>query len=272
MLIKRVITATLLFGSLLLLLFSGYPLAFEMVLTVFFALASWECFRMFGYAHPAFGALVWMPVFPMLIYMVDLSRLAWFFGLCTLLWCFRFAPALKYGLPSQNDAANHRLCGMYVATTLGFFLGVYALFKHSPLFLLSIISIVIIADVGAYTFGKAFGKHKLAPKISPSKTWEGAIGGWLSVLAAASISVAIPFFGDTFAAKFQLRLGWVGLFAILTFLVASSVVGDLFESRLKRRAGMKDSSNLLPGHGGVLDRIDALIPVLPLASLLDMLL
>jgi phosphatidate cytidylyltransferase len=74
---------------------------------------------------------------------------------------------------------------------------------------------------------------------------------------------------DTFAVKLQLRWGWPGFFTALTLLVAASIVGDLFESQLKRRAGRKDSSNLLPGHGGVLDRIDALIPALPLAVLFD---
>jgi len=96
-------------------------------------------------------------------------------------------------------------------------------------------------------------------------------GGIFSVLVFAVIVTLIPDLQDTFMVKFQSRLGWFGLFAILTLLVSCSVVGDLFESRLKRRVGAKDSSNLLPGHGGVLDRIDALLPVLPLASLLDLL-
>lgn len=272
MLKTRVITALCLFSFLIVLLFSGYVRAFELVLTCFFALASWESFRLFGNAYPAWGALLLAPFFPLIIYAVDLSRLSVLLGLCTAIWCLRFAPTLKIGLPPIKSTANYMLSGMYSTTILVFFLGVYALYRHSPLFLLSIISIVIIADTGAYVFGKRFGKHKLAPKISPAKTWEGAIGGWLSVLVIAAISTKIPILSDTFAVKVQTRLGWFGLFAVLTLLVACSVVGDLFESRLKRRAGMKDSSNLLPGHGGVLDRIDALIPVLPLASLLDRLL
>jgi phosphatidate cytidylyltransferase len=144
------------------------------------------------------------------------------------------------------------------------------LFSHSPLFLLSVMAIVWVADIGAYFSGKAFGKRKLAPSISPGKSWEGAIGGGIAVLVLASLSVVYG--GDAFADTFAARVahGWAGrpCWRILVLMVAASVVGDLFESQLKRRAGMKDSSNLLPGHGGVLDRIDALIPVLPLAALI----
>jgi phosphatidate cytidylyltransferase len=133
------------------------------------------------------------------------------------------------------------------------------LFSHSPLYLLSVMAIVWVADIGAYFSGKAFGKRKLAPSISPGKSWEGAIGGGIAVLVLSALSVSYggdAFVADTFAARVR-RLGWPALLAMLVLIVAASVVGDLFESQLKRRAGMKDSSALLPGHGGVLDRIDA---------------
>ncbi|MNQ49508.1 Phosphatidate cytidylyltransferase [compost metagenome] len=128
-----------------------------------------------------------------------------------------------------------------------------------------------IADIGAYFSGKAFGKRKLAPSISPGKSWEGAIGGGIAVLLIAAITIiaapSLPVLQDTFAVQLQLRRGWLVALLVLLLVVAASIVGDLFESQLKRRAGIKDSSNLLPGHGGVLDRIDALIPVLPFAAL-----
>lgn len=135
-------------------------------------------------------------------------------------------------------------------------------------FVLSILLVVWLADIGAYFAGKTFGKHKLAPAISPGKTWEGAIGGWLAVMIVAGVALAAHAFEPTLVSALLQRAGWVRTLFALTVLVAFSIVGDLFESMLKRQAGVKDSSALLPGHGGVLDRIDALLPVLPLAMLL----
>lgn len=135
-------------------------------------------------------------------------------------------------------------------------------------FVLSVLLVVWLADIGAYFAGKAFGKHKLAPAISPGKTWEGAVGGWLAVLAIASLAITAHAFEPTLFSALGTKVGWLRAFVVLTVLVAFSIVGDLFESMLKRQAGVKDSSGLLPGHGGVLDRIDALLPVLPLAMLL----
>lgn len=135
------------------------------------------------------------------------------------------------------------------------------------IFVLSLLLIVWLADIGAYFAGRRFGRHKLAPAISPGKTWEGAIGGWLSVVVVATLMLAAHPGVTTVAGVLVGRLGIVGAVLALSLLVAFSIVGDLFESLLKRQAGVKDSSQLLPGHGGVLDRIDALLPVLPLAVL-----
>ncbi|AXF08260.1 phosphatidate cytidylyltransferase [Paraburkholderia sp. GV068] len=135
-------------------------------------------------------------------------------------------------------------------------------------FVLSLLLLVWLADIGAYFSGKAFGKHKLAPAISPGKTWEGAIGGWLAVMIVAVAAVLSHAFEPTLYSELWAHWGAPRALLALTLLVAFSVVGDLFESMMKRQAGVKDSSGLLPGHGGVLDRIDALLPVLPLAMLL----
>ncbi|MET3820047.1 phosphatidate cytidylyltransferase [Burkholderia sp. PvR073] len=135
-------------------------------------------------------------------------------------------------------------------------------------FVLSLLLVVWLADIGAYFAGKAFGKRKLAITISPGKSWEGAIGGWFAVMVVAGVAMAAHWFEPTLFSAFAARYGMPGAWAALTLLVAYSVIGDLFESLLKRQAGVKDSSGLLPGHGGVLDRVDALLPVLPLAMLL----
>ncbi|MDR5819972.1 phosphatidate cytidylyltransferase [Caballeronia sp. LZ043] len=135
-------------------------------------------------------------------------------------------------------------------------------------FVLSLLLVVWLADIGAYFAGKAIGRHKLAPSISPGKTWEGAIGGWLAVIVIGALAATTGFYAPTVFTAFAERLGWDRAFVALSVLVAFSVIGDLFESLLKRQAGVKDSSGLLPGHGGVLDRIDALLPVLPIALLM----
>jgi phosphatidate cytidylyltransferase len=135
-------------------------------------------------------------------------------------------------------------------------------------FVLSLLLVVWLADIGAYFAGKRFGRRKLAPSISPGKTWEGVLGGWLLVLLVALIAMQTRVFAPTLFTAFAERLGWPRALLGVSVLVAFSVAGDLFESLLKRQAGVKDSSGLLPGHGGVLDRVDALLPVLPLAMLL----
>jgi len=135
-------------------------------------------------------------------------------------------------------------------------------------YVLSLLLVVWLADIGAYFAGKALGRHKLAPAISPGKTWEGAAGGWLAVMVVALVAALSRAFEPTLFSVLFDGFGAARALFTLTVLVAFSVIGDLFESMLKRQAGVKDSSGLLPGHGGVLDRIDALLPVLPLALLL----
>jgi phosphatidate cytidylyltransferase len=138
-------------------------------------------------------------------------------------------------------------------------------------FLLSVLTLVWMADIAAYAGGKALGRRKLAPTISPGKSWEGALSGFVGVclLAAAWLWADARGWGDGTSLYARLWAQGPLLAAVLlAFLVCMSVVGDLVESLVKRSAGVKDSSQLLPGHGGVLDRVDALLPVLPLAMML----
>ena len=136
-------------------------------------------------------------------------------------------------------------------------------------FILSVFCLVWSADICAYAGGRAFGKRKLAPGISPGKSWEGVWSGMLGALVVAAVWLTVDATGVVDSASlYQVivaHLGYAGLALVVVFLVAMSVVGDLFESLVKRSAGAKDSSGLLPGHGGVLDRVDALLPVFPIA-------
>lgn len=124
-----------------------------------------------------------------------------------------------------------------------------------PRWALFALAIAWAADSGAYFAGVRFGKHKLAPRISPGKSWEGVLGGVAAILLLAV--VATPWLG-----LFWSELGWLLLLTIVTMIF--SVVGDLFESLMKRHSGYKDSSDLIPGHGGLMDRLDSLLAVLPI--------
>jgi phosphatidate cytidylyltransferase len=136
-------------------------------------------------------------------------------------------------------------------------------------FILSIFFLVWAADIFAYFGGRALGRNKLAPAISPGKSWEGVWSGMIGALLVAVAWLAIDASGsigmESFYSIIANRFGYFGLALVVVFLVAMSVVGDLIESLVKRGAGAKDSSSLLPGHGGILDRIDGLLPVFPIA-------
>lgn len=267
MLKTRVITALVLLVVLLSVLYSNSFIAFIMLVSTFLAAACWESFRLFNSQHPAIGAGIWTSAFVFLIFNGNAGGALLLFGVCVVLWLLFLVPSLARGLPVPGSVFSRALGGIYSISILGCFMAIVALYQQSPALLLSVMSIVWIADIGAYFSGKAFGKHKLALSISPGKSWEGAIGGWIAVMIAAIVSTQLPQLSNTFSAKLQTNFGWAGFVFGMTLLVVASIVGDLFESLLKRRANTKDSSKLLPGHGGVLDRIDALIPVLPLATL-----
>ncbi len=132
------------------------------------------------------------------------------------------------------------------------------LIQLSPWVVLLVLTSIWLADSGAYFFGKQFGKKKLAPTISPGKTWEGFLGA-LFVVSSFSIAVTYLGFVNSYMAIFFFNL-----------ILVLSVEGDLFESYIKRMAKVKDSGDLIPGHGGVLDRIDSLCSSLPLATLILM--
>ncbi|MBL8260610.1 MAG: phosphatidate cytidylyltransferase [Candidatus Competibacteraceae bacterium] len=125
--------------------------------------------------------------------------------------------------------------------------------EYGPDHVLFLLLLVWVADIGAYFAGRRWGRRKLAPAISPGKTWEGAAGGGFATLLLALAGGSALGVGG----------GWPGFLAVCMITVAFSVVGDLFESMMKRQCGLKDSGSLLPGHGGVLDRVDSLSAAAP---------
>jgi phosphatidate cytidylyltransferase len=183
-------------------------------------------------------------------------------GAATLFWMLIAPPWVALRWPPKSQAAL-AIVGWIVL--IGVWLALVELQARSPWLVLAAMAIVWIADTAAYFAGRAYGKRKLAPLVSPGKTWEGVFGGLAAVavyaLALVPLAGAAGFRGTISAATIAL---WIA-FALV--LAAVSVVGDLFESLLKRYAGVKDSGHLLPGHGGVLDRTDALLAAMPPAAL-----
>ena len=269
MLRTRVITAVILLVVLVAVLYANSFPALAITAAVCLFAGTWESGRLFGATYPLIGAAAWTVVLLCLAFRAYPLQepLLILIAVSVAIWGVRLAPSLAIGLPPLKTLANGLLSFVYGLALLACFAAALELFSHSTLYLFSVLALVWLADIGAYFAGKAFGKRKLAPSISPGKSWEGVIGGWLAVLILAGGSAFVPQLADTFSPHLLAAWGWAGWLGVMTLIVAASVVGDLFESQLKRRIGMKDSSNLLPGHGGVLDRVDALIPVLPLAVL-----
>lgn len=182
------------------------------------------------------------------------------YGVAAVFWCLVVPRWMAKKWPLPRGWAGI-LVGLVVLFPT--WLALVQLRVPGPAILLAILAVVWIADIAAYFFGKAFGKNKLAPAISPGKTWEGAIGAGLGVVLYGSV-LRIVYAFEPVAMPF-----WI---LCLLAVTAISIVGDLYESLLKRQAGLKDSSNVLPGHGGVLDRIDSLTSTLPVVALLWLLL
>ncbi|MBL0143123.1 MAG: phosphatidate cytidylyltransferase [Betaproteobacteria bacterium] len=179
-------------------------------------------------------------------------------------WIFAVPAWLAFRLRPEPWASG--LAGWFVIWPM--WAALVVLRQSGPWMLLAVAALVWVADIAAYFAGRRFGRRRLAPAISPGKTWEGVLGALLGVLAyGAALDVYAHARPGPFTPLFEPAWGAFTLLAMLV-LAALSVLGDLFESWMKRGAGVKDSSGLLPGHGGVLDRIDALTPTLPVAALL----
>jgi phosphatidate cytidylyltransferase len=277
MLRTRIITALVLLAFLLPALFASKPWPFAVVSLLLIAAAAWEWARLNGVGSvAAIGPGVLLALAgAWAVYSGAVGRMpaSWWWA-ATALWTVGGVFVLRGG-PSawpRWPAPLRLLVGLLLL-----WIGWLALAQARTVsinFVLSVLCIVWMADIGAYAAGRTFGKTKLAPSISPGKSWEGVYGGLIGVALLAVVWTlwadrALPVDAPSLFTRLRSHFGWIGMFAASAALSGLSVVGDLFESLVKRAAGAKDSSRLLPGHGGVLDRIDALMPVLPAAMALS---
>ncbi len=278
MLKQRVITALLLLMVLIPAMVYTDPAPFYLITLIFIAAAGWEWARMNGLGtlgsqiSGGFCALVCGGVW----WYGGLGRS--FPGLWAVaggLWVLSGAWILKAGVAawSLHPRALRLVFGL--AALCLTWLAVAQAKLIGTNFLLSVLALVWMADIGAYFSGRALGgkfsKTKLAASISPGKSWEGVWGGMLGVLLMALVWRHADAANGVTVPSLYTHVGQRGIVFLLIasiFMATMSVVGDLIESLVKRSAGVKDSSALLPGHGGVLDRIDALLPTLPLAMML----
>ena len=266
MLKHRVITASVLLVLFLAALFGLPDAAWAILVTVVVAQGAVEWTRMAKFAGREAKLFWWVAVLCMLF-------LSWFdayhasgqqlslhlsvYSVSALLW-FAVVPAWMMSGRRVENPWLMALTGWAVLVPTG--LAMLDLRVEGPWLLLGMMCLVWVADIAAYFSGRSFGKHKLAPNISPGKTWEGVIGALVSV---SIIVVAGWYFSPYSTGRFAL---FPALLIASWCWVALAVVGDLFESLIKRQAGLKDSGTLLPGHGGLLDRIDALTSTLPIAA------
>ncbi|MNJ33034.1 phosphatidate cytidylyltransferase [Pseudomonas alkylphenolica] len=262
MLKQRIITALILLpialGGFFLLDGGDFALFIGLVVT----LGAWEWARLAGLVAQAVRVAFAAVVAGLLMLLYLMPELApWVLGASVLWWGVATWLVLTY--PRTNELWSSVACRLLIGLLilLPAWQGL-VLLKHWPLgnwLIMAVMVLVWAADIGAYFSGRAFGKRKLAPQVSPGKSWEGVYGGLALSLV---ITLVVGLERDWGIA--ELLLGLVG--AAIVVLV--SVVGDLTESMFKRRSGIKDSSNLLPGHGGVLDRIDSLTAAIPLFAVL----
>ena len=272
MLIHRVITAILLVLALGMLLFGLPKSLFVSSLTLVILLATWEWVNLSGYkatsSKIAFMGVFLIMAFCIFIWLDFSESLNYGRALISLYWMIPLLGAFVFIIFRNSDFRNAIFKSNTSLTILGMLLfcmlwiSILLISSHTNgrFLLLFGISIVVLSDVGGYIFGKLFGRNKLAPEISPGKTWEGFLGSTiLPLLVLLFINHVLPNLG---------LLNYTGggitefIFVVLPIILIS-ITGDLFISLFKRASGIKDSGHIFPGHGGMLDRIDGLLLAFP---------
>lgn len=280
MLKYRLISAFILIPVVIAALFFLPLIGFAITTLVVCMLAAWEWGQLSGFVNRT--QRVWLAVLcglllalmlftlPEYHYGVDIAVVEGSLWLSLFWWVVALLLVLSYPASAafwRNSKALRLAFGLM--TIVPFFWGMVALrgwhyeanHYYGAIWLLYVMILVWGADSGAYMFGKLFGKHKLAPKVSPGKTWQGFIGG---LFTAAVISWI-------YGVVVNLEVAPSTLLICSVVAALASVLGDLTESMFKREAGIKDSGNLIPGHGGILDRIDSLTAAVPVFACLMLL-
>ncbi|PTU32166.1 phosphatidate cytidylyltransferase [Stenotrophobium rhamnosiphilum] len=265
MLMQRVITALLLLPVLLgMIWFAPTPWLY-----VFFSAAglmiAWEwtgLMRWSGHSAKRYLYVAAMAIVLFAVWAAPIEYRPWLFGVAAVWWVFSFI--LVSGFPQNfqrhppSDIAMSLLGLLLISSTLLALATLHAM-PNGVMRLIYLFFLIFAADTGAYFAGRTFGKHKLAPNVSPGKTIEGAIGG---VLLCGAWSLV----GGHYIFQAQ-GDALIALFVLSMVIAVFSIVGDLTESMFKRHAGIKDSGNILPGHGGILDRVDSILSAAPVMVL-----
>jgi len=260
MLKLRVITALVLLPIVLGAVFGLDRQMFAIVAGVFFVLSGWEWSAMMGNVSMAMR-LVWVAILTLVMVAAEYFQPAWLLNAIPVWWLL--ALVLVLGYPGNARVWYRPMLMALVGLLLlvpswGAIVQLQsngALGLVGPWALMFILLWVWAADTGAYFAGRAFGKHKLAPLVSPGKTIEGLLGG---------VALALAVVAGVYAAGLLEAQLW-SLMLVALFTVLASALGDLFESMVKRERGFKDSGTILPGHGGMLDRIDSVTAAMPIA-------
>nr|WP_297459711.1 phosphatidate cytidylyltransferase [uncultured Halomonas sp.] len=260
MLRQRVVTAAILIPLVLAGLFGLTGGAFALFTGAVVLLSAWEWANLAGFERivPRLGYVALLALLMMAGWHSGAAHATWPLWLSAIGWLINFYWVARYPECREQWHAPPMRLAMGLWVLLPCWVGFIQLRESGVEWLLYVLLLVWLADIGAYFAGRRFGRRKLAPRVSPAKSWEGVYGG---LIATALLALA-------FSGWAELATGARAWLVLATLLVALiSVLGDLFESMLKRLRGLKDSGNLLPGHGGVLDRIDSLTAAVPLFAL-----
>lgn len=265
MLKTRIITALIMLAVFASALFTFPPLGWTAFVSIVMGVAAWEWGGLCGWTQRgrlAFGALGGLLSFGLgALALNDVASGRWVF-LAAFAVSSAFWLLIGFLWLARGWRLGRGVLGMIVGLVVLLPTSLSMMFLRGidPWWLLGAMAIVSIADIAAYFAGRAFGRRKLAPSISPGKSWEGVYGALIAVVIYGLATLVLA------GARFSPTIWGLIVFALL-LLTGISVAGDLFESLLKRQAGIKDSSQLLPGHGGFLDRIDSLTSTLPMVAL-----